>query len=124
MGQGSGVGNGSEQGNGSRSNFRWQLSMLKALEAIRAAIAAGGGGSLTPHSGFSPTVTTSTAGSVAAASAYSVIFHNTGGAAAIINDAPLAANSSRTYTAAVGKTLPAISYDASGTTLVIEQLNY
>lgn len=113
------LGNTNTNGN-KKSNFNFQLRVLQLLSAI----SGGNSASLTPHSGFTTTVTATGPGTVAAANAYSVVFHNAGGAAAIVNGATLAANASRTYTAAVGKTLPAITYDGSGTSLVIEQLNY
>lgn len=79
--------------------------------------------SFSAHSGFTPTVSSSGVGTVAVG-AYSVVIHNTGGAIGIANGAPIAAGASRTYTAAFKKTLPAIGFDATGTTFYIEKLNY
>jgi hypothetical protein len=118
----SGFGHSKTYGDNYGSNTSWQRRVLQLLGLIEASTGSSEG--YTAHSGFTATFSTTAAGSVAAGSAYSVVFHNTGGSSGTVNGAPLAANSSRTYTAAYKKTLPSITYNATGTIFYIEQLNY
>lgn len=132
------IGNLKDQG-GKGTNYPYQYAVLKLLDAILAASSGGGGGGCPcPSSAQEATLlsiltkltavpttpsvvrVTSAAGSPIAAGAKSVSISNTGGANGLVLGAVIKPGETLSWSAGdMNNTLTAISYDGTGTELLI-----
>ena len=105
------------------SNFHWQLIMTGAPVKAGAYQSAGsgssgGGGVVTSQTPFGPI--TSTGPGTVPANAKSITVYNAGSASGIVNGGSIKSGLSLTFAAQDGSEFPtALTYDATGTTLII-----